>query len=44
MGNFNKEGEIKVQGSFSKKVAEEVLQLNVLQWLRKFNRNTKKVL
>jgi len=24
MGNFNKEGQVKVQGSFSKRVAEEV--------------------
>jgi hypothetical protein len=26
MGNFNKEGQIKVQGSFFKKVAKDVLQ------------------
>ncbi len=41
MGNFNKDGQIKVRGSFSKSQAEEVLQLNILQRLWKFNKNAK---
>ncbi len=33
-GEFNKEGQFKVQGSFSRRVAEEgFLQRNILQWL-----------
>jgi hypothetical protein len=40
-GEFNKEGQIKVWGRLFKKVAEEVLQRNVLQRLQKFNTNAK---
>ncbi len=36
-----KNGQIKVRGSFFKKVAEEVLQWNILQCLRKLNTNVK---
>jgi hypothetical protein len=35
MGNFNKEGQVKVQGSFSKRVAKEVFAMKHFQPLTK---------
>ncbi len=34
-GEFNKDGQIKVQGSFLKRVAKEVLQWNILKMFTK---------
>ncbi len=41
MGNLIKRDQLKVQGSIFRKVAKEVLQWDVLQWLQKLSTNAK---